>query len=98
MQEPFSPEAARIRHSEKIPQPIISMINEFLAERVYNGSIEITQEELTAKIVRYGLTEDDFIDKGWIHFEAAYRAKGWRVDYSRLNGKGVWIFSPQAGK
>jgi hypothetical protein len=96
--EPFSPNAARVRHAEKIPDSIISIINELLAERVYNGVIEITQAELTEKITRKGHSEDDFIDRGWIHFEEGYRARGWQVDYSRPNGIGVWCFRPTAGK
>lgn len=98
MEEPFSPEAARVRHAQKIPESIISMINELLADRIYNGYIQITQKELTEKVTRHGYSEEDFIDKGWIHFEAGYRDKGWHVEYSRPNGEGVWYFRPESGK
>lgn len=96
--EPFSPEEARLRHAEKIPNSIISMINELLADRIYKGVIEITQAELTEKVVREGYSEDEFIDKGWIEFEAGYRVHGWSVEYTRVNGKGIWTFKPSDGK
>jgi hypothetical protein len=94
---PISPVEARARHIDTIPAEIVGIINELLAERVHKNYIIITQAELTELVTKAGFSEEDFIGRGWIDFEAGYRARGWRVEFRRADGGAAhWRFTPQA--
>lgn len=95
--EPFSPSDARKQHSKNTPDTVLNVINQLLAARIYRSPIELSQREVTEKLEASGIREEQFFDRGWIHFENAYEEKGWRVTYSRPNGEGRWLFEAKPG-
>lgn len=91
--EAFSPSEAHMQHLRLIPDAIIGLVNMKLSERYGSFPIVIEQEELTNELRLMGISEEDFLDRGWSDFEPLYSSRGWHVAYSRPDGRGRWEFT-----
>ena len=82
--KPITPEQAKGKIKDVIPQAIIRAVNECISEKFRdNGSFTILQKDIIAKAIKFDerLTSHNIYEKKYMDFEALYRESGWKVSY-----------------
>lgn len=83
----FTPQDAKEKHRETIPEFVIEAFNSLLAEKFNNRGITITQDEAIDRILAYSkddeLRRDIIFENKWLDVEPLYRENGWEVDFDK---------------
>ncbi len=86
MTKPLSPDEIGIFAAQAFPEYVFTAVNKLLA-RATNGKIyqknvieAILEEASAAGVI---LSRSDIFAKGYLDFEEAYRAVGWKVTYDK---------------
>jgi hypothetical protein len=104
--KPFTPqEAEKAKVVRELPEAVIRVFNELIAEDFDGGYATVYQEIAVAKIAEaMGCTEADVYSNLWVNVEDAYRARGWKVEYDRPIGwagetfKAHWTFTKKRSR
>lgn len=96
--KPITPEEAFLK---VVPDEVLIVVNELLAQRWNGRSCMITQEEVIIAVLKLmvdqGITREEIFNRGWLDIEPHYRAAGWIVRYDKPgfndSYKAFWAFS-----
>ncbi|QGH74887.1 hypothetical protein MAL1_00141 [Bacteriophage DSS3_MAL1] len=86
MATPLSPDIARSRKAEAIPDFVIDSFNELIVENLgTNGVAVVKQDAAIARILtkRLGLSRADLFQRNLLDVEDVFRAAGWKVTYDK---------------
>ena len=84
--KPITPEQAKGKIKNVIPEAIIRAVNECISEKFRNnGPFDILQKDIIAKAVKFDerLTSNIIYEKKYLDFETLYREAGWKVEYDK---------------
>lgn len=84
--KPITPEEAKGRIKNFIPQAIIKAVNECISEKFRNnGSFNILQKDIIAKALTFDdkLTSNIIFEKKYLDFEYLYQEAGWKITYDK---------------
>lgn len=84
--KPITPEQAKGKIKNVIPEAIIRAVNECISEKFRdNGSFGILQKDIIAKAVKFdeNLTSNIIFEKKYMDFESLYKEAGWIVEYDK---------------
>jgi hypothetical protein len=84
--KPFTPAEAQASQSNRIPDVVITAVNQLLAEKYTNYVIRFTQPELEQKLSTLGVSKTAIslmYENHQFDFESAFRQFGWIVEYDR---------------
>ena len=81
MSQPISPKDL----TPTIPDFVAEAVNTLLSKNYKPRGTKINQEDIIQEIIRIkpDLARQAIFDNGYLDFEAAYEAKGWRVTYDK---------------
>lgn len=80
--KPITPRQAA--SGKQIPDAIIQVFNDLIAENYNNGLAKVTQDAAIRRIEEEtGLSRAEVFDKGWLDVEGLYEAAGWNVTYDK---------------
>lgn len=86
MTKPLSPDEIGMFAANAFPAYVFEAVNKLLARstsgKLYQNAVI---EEIISQASKAGvdLTRSDIFDKGYLDFEQAYRAVGWKVSYDK---------------
>ncbi len=80
---PISPSDIPAAKAEHIPEDVFEIVNGLLAANFTAGRALFYQDDILAALEAKGHDRQDVFDKGYLNFEEAYRAQGWKVEYDK---------------
>lgn len=80
MVKPISPD--QVGNGSHIPDEVFEVVNKLLQANWTGSSATIKQKEVL-DVLEAHYARDTAFDKGWLNFEGAYRAQGWKVVYDK---------------
>ncbi len=85
MSGPIRPEEVAAVKTGTIPQEVFDVINTLITQKATSSGVTILQRDIVTALVKKGLVTDntDANRRGYLDFEEAYRAAGWRVEYDK---------------
>ena len=83
MTRPISPAEVATAKNRYLPEVVFDVVNKLIAENFTNGRARILQPTIVAALVARGLSRHEVFDKGYLNFEEAYEAEGWKVEYDK---------------
>ena len=82
--KPITPEEAKRLKTSQIPSEVFEVVNQLIVENYKDqGYAIIKQKEIVSRLEKCGIDSTDIYARGWLDFEDAYRASGWKVDYDK---------------
>lgn len=83
MTKPISPDEVGQVQRDNIPPEVFEVVNKLIATKWSGSSATIKQEEILEALAEFGIWRDYAFDRGYLNFEEAYRAQGWKVEYDK---------------
>lgn len=78
--KPLTPDEAR--KALVLPDDVIIVVNEFLAQRYRGGTCIIKREEVMSALnTRMGLTRTEIFERHYLDFEPLFEDYGWDIQY-----------------
>ncbi|MFZ5424563.1 MAG: hypothetical protein ACOZAO_02065 [Patescibacteria group bacterium] len=81
--KPITPSGVGKAKSASLPDVVIEVFNELIAQNFYGGSASVKQKDAVAMLVAKGLDRNEIFKKGWLDVEEVYRKAGWKVYYDK---------------
>lgn len=83
--KPITPNEVGEKHEEQLPEFVIRIVNQCIAQAWNGRQAEVLQSEIVDRIVSEMELSDraTVFEKGYLHIEDAYRRAGWKVEYDR---------------
>lgn len=83
MSGPIKPSEIGKYKTGVIPEVVFEVFNRHIALNYNFGSATVDQDDVVDSLVREGFSRNEIYDSGWLNVEEAYRAVGWKVEYSK---------------
>lgn len=86
MAKPLTPQEVAQQKQDSIPDAVIEVVNALLVKKWNrnNRTATIKQDDIVAAIVaKMGVSNQEVFNQGWLDFEDAFRAQGWKVKYDK---------------
>lgn len=82
---PVKPDEVVEIQKRDIPDYVIKVINDLIAQKWDGHSAVITQRVIVEKILQAEpfLVRSEIFDNGWLNIETLYREAGWKVEYDK---------------
>ena len=80
---PMTPTDVQLEQSKNLPDAVIEVFNQLIAQNYVNGSATVKQDDVLALLVEKGLGRDEIFGKGWLNIERVYRSAVWSVTYDK---------------
>ena len=82
--KPLRPEDVAVAKAETIPDKVIEVVNNLIAQKWNGSTATLTQDEILDAIVSYVACSRQYVlDNNWLDFEEVYRDVGWSVAYDK---------------
>ena len=81
--QPITPGDVAREQSKNIPNAVIEVFNQLIAQDYVDGSATVKQDDVVAMLVAKGLDLQEIFDKGWLNIEKVYQSAGWKVTYDK---------------
>ena len=84
--KPITPNGARKKAEETIPDQVIEAFNELISENIGNSSyVTILQKDAIKRIKEKmpEISTDTIFAKRWLDIEQIFRKQGWKVEYDK---------------
>lgn len=96
MVKPISPD--QVGNGSHIPDEVFEVVNKLLQANWTGSSATIKQKDVISALGAHYDSQTVF-DNGWLNFEGAYRAQGWKVVYDKPSYNdsygAYWKFTPK---
>ncbi|MCA9356909.1 hypothetical protein H6784_03420 [Candidatus Nomurabacteria bacterium] len=79
----ISPQEVINYRKESIPNEVIEVFNELIAENFNGHCAYVRQDEAVKRIVAKGINRNHLFNRGWLDIEDIYRSMGWKVEYDK---------------
>lgn len=84
MTTPITPTEAEGQKITLIPEAVLEIFNEMIAENFQNGVARFNQSEIVSRIsARTGVRPNEIFKNHWLDVEKVYTAFGWNVVYDK---------------
>lgn len=81
---PIKPEEVQDVKDSLIPEKVIEVFNDLIAENWAYTSSTFTQNEAIHRITcAMNITREEVYGRGWLNVEDIYRKVGWKVEYDK---------------
>ena len=77
---PYSPDEV-MKRQRRVPEFVISAVNELLLERLENGECAISESDVFDRVKEHAPDKETVLQGSCDDIAALYRAAGWDVEY-----------------